>query len=196
MCRVPRLAGLLFVSVALLAAGCGSDDPIGVFAGQRAAAGDGLVNETEALDVDLDALEAAAEPTPSLADEAEDEAPGVADDDTGDGLGAPSPIEVPDGAIDWTAFDRVDIDIQDNAFTQRTVVVRAGTTVTWTNQGRNEHNVRPAIDAAFEPIATADLAVKGDSASLVFATPGDFPYFCSLHGTARNGQTARIIVVP
>ena len=54
----------------------------------------------------------------------------------------------------------------------------------------------PAIDAAFEPIATADLAVKGDSASLVFATPGDFPYFCSLHGTARNGQTARIIVVP
>mgnify|MGYP007000353767 len=27
-------------------------------------------------------------------------------------------------------------------------------------------------------------------------TPGDFPYFCSLHGTATNGQTDRVIVVP
>lgn len=72
----------------------------------------------------------------------------------------------------------------------------AGTELTWTNQGRNEHNVRPAIEGAFDSISAASLAVKGDSASRLFAEPGDYPYFCSLHGTATNGQTGRIIVVP
>jgi len=158
----------------VLCVACATDDPVGLFAGERAAATDTSVVETETLEVDLDALEtASADPGP-----------------------AASTVEIPEDALDWTAFAAVDIDIQDNAFTQRTVVVRAGTRITWTNQGRNEHNVRPAVEGAFEPIATAALAAKGDAASLVFDTAGDFPYFCSLHGTARNGQTGRVIVVP
>ena len=167
---------LLVVSLALFAAACGSDDPVGTFAGERATSADEIVSETEELDVDLDALEEQA---------AETEA------DAG-----PSPIEIPDDALDLTGFATIDIDIQDNAFVQRTVVISAGTEIVWTNQGRNEHNVRPSIEGAFEPISTLALAAKGDSASLTFETPGDFPYFCSLHGTATNGQTGRVIVVP
>ena len=157
-----------------LTAACGSDDPVGTFAGSRAAGGE-IVNETEALDVDLDALEEQAT-EPEAAD-------------------AP-PIDIPDDALDLTGFATIDIDIQDNAFVQRVVVVSAGTEIVWTNQGRNEHNVRPSIEGAFEPISTLDLAEKGQSASLRFDAPGDFPYFCSLHGTAGNGQTGRVIVVP
>ena len=138
-----------------------------------------IVVETEELDVDIEALEeAAAEPE---SDTEPDE---------------PAPIEIPDDALDFTGMAQIALDIQDNAFTQRVVVVSAGTEITWTNQGRNEHNVRPAIEGAFEPISTLALAEKGDSASLVFDDPGDFPYFCSLHGTATNGQTGRVIVVP
>lgn len=153
----------------LFLAGCAADDPVGTFAGQRAADRDTVVVETDTLDVDLEAL---------------------ADDDPS------AAVEIPDDALDLTGWETVDIDIQDNAFTQRVVVISEGTTVTWTNQGRNEHNVRPAVDGAFEPIATALLATKGTQASLSFPAAGDFPYFCSVHGTASRGQTGRIIVVP
>ena len=157
----------------LVSASCAGADPVGLFDGRRAE--QEPIVETETLSVDLDALEGAAiDPEPS----------------------GPIPIEIPDDALDWTGRGAVGIDVQDNAFDQRVVVVSAGTELTWTNQGRNEHNVRPAIEGAFDPISATALAMKGDSASRVFAEPGDYPYFCSLHGTATNGQTGRIIVVP
>ena len=161
---------LILVLAALVAASCVDDHPLDAFVEVEPE----IVIETEELDID--ALEEAAADTESEVDEA-------------------APIEIPDDALDFSGMDQVALDIQDNAFTQRVVVVSAGTEITWTNQGRNEHNVRPAVAGAFEPISTLDLAEKGDSASLVFETPGDFPYFCSLHGTATNGQTGRVIVV-
>ena len=169
---------LFLVTAAFVAASCAADDPPGAFLEFDE---DTVVNETEELDIDLEALEAAAEEPETDAETETDE---------------PAPIEIPEGALDFTDFDTVALDIQDNAFTQRVVVVQAGTEITWTNQGRNEHNVRPSIEGAFEPISTLDLAEKGDSASLTFDEPGDFPYFCSLHGTATRGQTGRVIVVP
>ncbi len=161
---------LILALAALVAASCVDDDPLDAFVEVEPE----IVIETE--EPDTDALEEAAADTESEVDEA-------------------APIEIPDDALDLSGMDQVALDIQDNAFTQRVVVVSAGTEITWTNQGRNEHNVRPAVEGAFEPISTLDLAEKGDSASLVFETPGDFPYFCSLHGTATNGQTGRVIVV-
>ena len=140
---------LLTLFFALVAAACADDDPVGVFAGDRAAGAD-----------------------------------------------EPALIDIPDDALDLTGFDTIDIDIQDNSFVQRVVVVSPGTEITWTNNGRNEHNVRPSVEGAFEPISTLALAEKGMSASLTFDSPGDFPYYCSLHGTADNGQTGRVIVVP
>ena len=164
---------LTLVLAALLVSSCSDDDLLDAFVEVEPE----IVIETEELDIDIDALEDAAADAESEVDEA-------------------APIEIPDDALDFTGMDQIALDIQDNAFTQRVVVVSAGTEITWTNQGRNEHNVRPAVEGAFEPISTLDLAEKGDSASLVFETPGDFPYFCSLHGTATNGQTGRVIVVP
>ncbi|HAB58450.1 MAG: hypothetical protein CL433_02920 [Acidimicrobiaceae bacterium] len=167
-----RLRPIIFLA-ALVMSSCAEDDSLDAFIEVEPE----VVIETEELDVDIDALEGAAADTESEVDE-------------------PAPIEIPDDALDLSGVDQVALDIQDNAFTQRVVVVSAGTEITWTNQGRNEHNVRPAVEGAFEPISTLDLAEKGDSASLVFETPGDFPYFCSLHGTETNGQTGRVIVVP
>ena len=165
-------AGLASI-LCLFAVSCAADDPVGRFEASRAEPAP--IVETETLDVDLEALEeAAADPEPA----------------------GPPAIDIPAEALDWTGRDVVGIDIQDNAFDQRVVVVTAGTEITWTNQGRNEHNVRPSIEGAFEPISTLALAAKGDSAALTFDSPGDFPYFYSLHGTATNGQTGRVIVVP
>ena len=170
-----RLAVVVF---GLATASCAADDPVGTFADNRVAeAPEEIVTETEQLDVDLVALE-----------ERQDDPEPTVDDE-------PPAIEIPQAALDLTGFATVDIDIQDNAFVQRVVVVSIGTEIVWTNQGRNEHNVRPSIDGAFEAISTRALAKKGDRAALTFDSAGDFPYFCSLHGTADNGQTGRIIVV-
>ncbi len=107
-----------------------------------------------------------------------------------------APIVIPDDALDLTGAVEAGIDIEDNVFIQSVVVIKAGTTVTWTNNGRNEHNVQPAEEEAFTPISASNLSEKGDSAAVTFSTSGDFPYFCSLHGTPNRGQTGRIIVLP
>ena len=164
-------AGLVVV-LCLASASCAGDDPTGLF--ERSRVGPVPVVESETFDIDLDTL-----------------AEATADPETA----SPPAVEIPADALDRTGLPAVDIDIRDNVFEQRVIVVTAGTEITWTNQGRNEHNVRPAVVGAFESISAAALAVKGDAASLVFTEPGDYPYFCSLHGTATNGQTGRVIVV-
>jgi|DewCreStandDraft_5_1066085.scaffolds.fasta_scaffold12492_3 plastocyanin len=64
--------------------------------------------------------------------------------------------------------------------------VRAGTTVTWENRDHFPHTVT-LLDGS------ADLVVQpGQSASLTFDRPGDYPYTCRFHRQAMNG---RVIVV-
>ncbi len=107
----------------------------------------------------------------------------------------PGEIEIPENALDFTGQTEVAVEVQDNTFEQRIILIDPGTTVTWTNEGIQPHNVQPAVEGAFTPINTGELD-PGTSNSRTFADAGDYPYFCSLHGTANNGQTGRIIVVP
>lgn len=113
-------------------------------------------------------------------------------------IGSDTPVDIPDGAADHTGSDRVVVAVTDNAFEDRVVVVDAGTTVVWVNEGRNDHNVRPAEEDRrsgwFREVPKAVLA-DGGAGSVTFEHAGDFPYFCSFHGTARRGQRGRVIVV-
>lgn len=95
---------------------------------------------------------------------------------------------------DLTAETEVDVQARDNTFVADYITIKAGTTVTWTNRGRTEHNVLPAVDGAFVPIEVQDLE-PGMSASITFDEPGDFPYYCSLHGTKTKGMVGAIRVV-
>lgn len=110
-----------------------------------------------------------------------------------EGVADAAPIDIPDDALDLTGQTEVTVTVDDNFFAQKVIVVDAGTTVTWTNEGQQPHNVKPAEENAFSSIDTGDLD-PGASADRTFDDAGDFPYFCSLHGTATNGQTGRIIV--
>lgn len=89
---------------------------------------------------------------------------------------------------------QVEVDALDNQFTPPYVEVKVGTVVTFENDGRNEHNVLPVVDAAFAPIETAAFE-SGASATVTFDQPGDFPYYCSLHGTPTKGMTGAIRVI-
>jgi len=114
-------------------------------------------------------------------------------------IGSDHPTEIPEDAVDHTGIDRVTISVTDNGFEDRVIMVSAGTTVVWKNNGRNLHNIRPSVDTRqpgwFTEIP-AEILDNGGAGSITFEMVGDFPYYCSFHGTPTRGQHGRLIVIP
>jgi amicyanin len=68
------------------------------------------------------------------------------------------------------------VKIDNFTFNPPTLKVKAGTTVTWTNEDDIPHTVASATKA-FKSKALD----TGDSYTFTFTTPGNYDYFCSLH---------------
>lgn len=102
--------------------------------------------------------------------------------------------DLPDGAINLTGESAVSISTIDNDFDPSIVVITAGTEVTFTNDGRNVHNVVPEVEGTFEEISSEEFQ-PGVSVTRIFEETGDIPYYCAIHGVPGRGQTGRIIVV-
>jgi len=96
--------------------------------------------------------------------------------------------------VDDTAMKKVQVDALDNNFRDQYVTVKAGTAVTFENAGRNQHNVIPVVEGSFKKAETDDFE-PGTSYTVTFDEPGDFPYYCTLHGTPMKGMTGAIRVV-
>ena len=86
----------------------------------------------------------------------------------------------------------VTVNLVDNKFVPAYVTVSAGTTVTFDNTGHNRHNII-SVEDGFESIASP--LGGGESHEVTFERAGDYPYYCSLHGTAARGMTGAIRVV-
>jgi plastocyanin len=73
----------------------------------------------------------------------------------------------------------VSVEIKDFAFEPKTVTIRLGQTVTWTNQDSAAHTVvgDGGIDSGID---SGDLS-KGKSYSKTFDTEGTLDYHCSIH---------------
>jgi plastocyanin len=96
---------------------------------------------------------------------------------------------------DHTGHATVTVDAIDNQFDDAFILVSKGTKVTWTNAGRNDHSVTPVHDGSFVGVSTTQFN-PGQSHSVTFTTPGDYPYYCSIHGTTNlNGQAGVVRVV-
>jgi plastocyanin len=80
----------------------------------------------------------------------------------------------------------------DNTFDPEDAVVAAGTTVRWVNNGRNDHNVLSADGAEWD-VPTEDF-VPGDEAEYRFTEPGEYRYYCSIHGTIDVGMIGTLTV--
>ena len=88
--------------------------------------------------------------------------------------------------------DVVPVTIDNFVFSPERVIVKVGATVTWTNHDDIPHTVA-AKDRAFK----SKVMDTDESFSFTFSTPGEYPYFCSLHphmtgtivveGTAGSG---------
>lgn len=65
------------------------------------------------------------------------------------------------------------------AVVQKTIKVKKGTTVTWTNEDNAKHDVTPETETA--EFKATELFGKGESKSITFNTVGKFNYICSPH---------------
>lgn len=99
------------------------------------------------------------------------------------------------GGNDVELVEGVTAEIQavDNAFRPQRLTVRAGTEVVWRNAGRNDHNVVP-VDEDDEFLAEVDDFTPGDTYTYRFTAPGEYRYYCSLHGTADAGMIGTVVV--
>jgi plastocyanin len=68
------------------------------------------------------------------------------------------------------------VKIDDFTFTPKSMAVKAGTTVTWTNQDDIPHTV-----ASNTKLFRSSALDTKDKFSFTFTTPGSYEYFCSLH---------------
>lgn len=81
----------------------------------------------------------------------------------------------------------------DNRFEAKEVTITAGSTVTWTNDGVNVHDIVPAEGTGYG-VRPNDFEPDANY-STTFAEPGTYAYYCSLHGTATRGMTGTVVVV-
>ena len=97
--------------------------------------------------------------------------------------------------VDQTGKAEITIQVLDNSYRTKYTKVSPGTKVTFKNVGRNPHNVIAVTSGQFTDIPT-DKLQPGDSGTITVPdTPGEVPYYCSLHGTPRAGMIGRLLVV-
>jgi plastocyanin len=82
---------------------------------------------------------------------------------------------------DGSKSSGTNVAVADFSFTPKTINVKVGQTVTWTNDGQIEHTVKgPGF---FSPRALG----HGQKYSHRFSRPGRFDYLCTLHPTQMSG---------
>ncbi|HEY0069966.1 MAG TPA: cupredoxin domain-containing protein, partial [Chloroflexia bacterium] len=82
----------------------------------------------------------------------------------------------------------VQVRIADYSYAPAALNVEAGTTVTWTNTGKDTHNI--AIDRGPETFVSIVLT-PGKTAQFVFSVPGKYHYFCEWHANMQGDVDVR-----
>lgn len=65
------------------------------------------------------------------------------------------------------------------AVSPKSITVKKGTTVTWTNQDDADHDVTPDTETA--DFKASELFGKGETYKVTFNTPGTYSFYCSPH---------------
>jgi plastocyanin len=86
-----------------------------------------------------------------------------------------------------------EVEVLDNTFGPDDLVVDPGTTVQWTNSGRNSHNIKAIDGPDGFGVDAVDFA-PGATYEFTFGDAGAFAYYCTIHGAPSGGQTGRVVV--
>jgi plastocyanin len=79
----------------------------------------------------------------------------------------------------------------DNVFNPGRIEVAPGTEVVFVNLGKNDHDIRSNDGWGIE----ASNFKPGDTYRRVFDEPGEYRYFCHIHGTEDIGMIGTVVVV-
>jgi plastocyanin len=82
-------------------------------------------------------------------------------------------VSFPAASAQTTATE---VNIDNFAFAPQRLTVKAGTTVTWTNEDDIPHTVTSS-----KKVFRSKALDTNDKFSFTFTTPGEYEYFCSLH---------------
>lgn len=90
---------------------------------------------------------------------------------------------------DQTNKKEVTIKLSQIKFNPQNIKVSKRTKVTWINDDEVEHyiNTDSHPSHSFYPDQNSKLLKKGDKFSLIFDTPGIYPYHCSAHASSMTG---------
>lgn len=86
----------------------------------------------------------------------------------------------------------VPVQALDNSFRPQVVEVHVGDEVVWENRGANDHNVL-SIEAGEWGIEVDGFG-PGAVYAHVFTEPGEYAYYCSIHGNEQVGMVGTVVV--
>jgi plastocyanin len=115
----------------------------------------------------------------------------AADESSAEPTNADPDMTLPDEVVEVTT-DPADVRAIDNSFDAVGVKVPAGTTVRWTNAGRQDHDVIPADGGDWG--AEVEAFHPGDTYEHTFTEPGTYSYYCTIHGTSAKGMVGVVVV--
>ena len=105
----------------------------------------------------------------------------------------------PDVEVDLSigqAMEPISVTVTDNEYTPAEIEVTAGQSVTFTNIGGNAHDI-----VAVEPEANKNFGVNIDNFkkdqpyTYEFDRPGEYSFYCSIHGTKKGSGMAGTVIV-
>jgi plastocyanin len=92
----------------------------------------------------------------------------------------PAPSSPPAPAVTANPVATTSVGIANFAFSPAAITVKAGSTVTWTNQDEDAHTVAISGSPASQPLQ------NGDTFTHTFAQPGTYSYLCTIHPYMRG----------
>lgn len=171
MTHPPVRAGALALALSLVVAACGDDANDHALQAQRLA--DRLAAEPVAATT--------VAPTSATSPAGGVEPPIPADT---------TPTVEPTGVV-------IAITALDNSFRPTAAEARVGDQVVWENRGRNEHDVL-SIEGTLEDGTAWGVTVEqfqpGDIFTHTFTEPGEYRYYCTIHGTTDVGMVGTVVV--
>lgn len=106
--------------------------------------------------------------------------------------GADSKVDLSIGA----ALPPVAIEVTDNEYTPGDVTIKAGQTLKFENVGANPHDIVLAEPDSLDNFGiNLDAFKQGAIYEVSIDKPGEYIYFCSIHGTKKGSGMAGTIVV-
>jgi plastocyanin len=86
----------------------------------------------------------------------------------------------------WLGAAPGDVEVRTFQFKPGRVEVKAGAAVTWVNEDEIRHTVTSGAPEGRDGKFDEALDGKGSRATVRFAAPGIYPYFCSRHQAMRG----------